>query len=556
MKKKNNNDDFLVENEEITNLDTDSFNDTLESNDLDLGIDINGNPNDSSNINTDVITNDFEINNEVNNSLDSNSNIEISDDQILNIEDNNLDSSSSLDNNLNSDLGKLDESDIISVPRKESEPLVKPIGSTYNEEVLKNAKEEVKQAKAKAKASNKRIKFKYQAINQQQAKVTGYIDGYSKQDIVNFLENEGYQVLSVKAQNSILSMSIGGNKLKIADLAFIITQLSTYLKAGIPLIDSVRILEKQSVKPDQKRIFSNITYELVKGESFSDALRHQGSTFPALFINMVKTSEMTGDLPAILDDMAEYYTTIDRTRKQVVSAMTYPIIIFIFAIMVITFILVYIIPEFVSLFEANNAEIPPLTEFVLATSDFLTHNALYLILGILIFLVVYTICFKKIKPFRKFMQTIFMKLPIVGNVIIYKEVAMFTKTFASLLNHNVFITDSMAILSTVSTNEVFIEIIDDSLDYLAKGAKISDSFKGKWAFPIVAYEMLVTGENTGRLPMMMDYVAKYYEDLYSNYIKRLNTFIEPVMIVFLAIIVGTVVLAVVIPMFSFYSQIA
>lgn len=274
--------------------------------------------------------------------------------------------------------------------------LIKPIGSTYNEEVLKNAEEEVKQAKAKAKGSNKRIKFKYQAINQQQAKVTGYIDGYSKQDIVNFLENEGYQVLSVKAQNSILSMSIGGNKLKIADLAFIITQLSTYLKAGIPLIDSVRILEKQSVKPDQKRIFSNITYELVKGESFSDALRHQGSTFPALFINMVKTSEMTGDLPAILDDMAEYYTTIDRTRKQVISAMTYPIIIFIFAIMVITFILVYIIPEFVSLFEANNAEIPPLTEFVLATSDFLTHNALYLILGILIFLVVYTICFKKL----------------------------------------------------------------------------------------------------------------------------------------------------------------
>lgn len=267
--KKNNNDDFLVENEEITNIDSD-FNDSLEDTNLDLGSDIAGIPNGNSNVNTAVDTNDFEINSEVNNSLDPSSNIEISDDQILNIEeDNNLNSSSSLDNNLNSDLGKLDENDIISVPRKESEPLVKPIGSTYNEEVLKNAEEEVKQAKAKAKGSNKRIKFKYQAINQQQAKVTGYIDGYSKQDIVNFLENEGYQVLSVKAQNSILSMSIGGNKLKIADLAFIITQLSTYLKAGIPLIDSVRILEKQSVKPDQKRIFSNITYELVKGESFS-----------------------------------------------------------------------------------------------------------------------------------------------------------------------------------------------------------------------------------------------------------------------------------------------
>ena len=132
---------------------------------------------------------------------------------------------------------------------------------------------------------------------------------------------------------------------------------------------------------------------------------------------------------------------------------------------------------------------------------------------------------------------------------------MFTKTFSSLLNHNVFITDSMKILSTVSTNEVYKDIIKDSLDYLAKGAKISDSFKGKWAFPIVAYEMLVTGENTGRLALMMDYVAKYYEDLHANMVKRINTFIEPVMIIFLAVIVGTVVLSVVIPMFSYYSQI-
>ena len=154
------------------------------------------------------------------------------------------------------------------------------------------------------------------------------------------------------------------------------------------------------------------------------------------------------------------------------------------------------------------------------------------------------------------MQSLFMHIPVVGNITIYKETAMFTKTFASLLNHSVFITDSMAILGTVSTNEVYKDIINDSLDYLAKGAKISDSFKGKWAFPEIAYEMLVTGENTGRLPMMMDYVAKYYEDLHANTVKRLNTFIEPVMIIFLALIVGVVVLSVIIPMFSFYGQIA
>ena len=132
---------------------------------------------------------------------------------------------------------------------------------------------------------------------------------------------------------------------------------------------------------------------------------------------------------------------------------------------------------------------------------------------------------------------------------------MFTKTFASLLNHNVFITDSMEILRTVSDNEIFKEIINESLGYLSKGAKISDAFEDKWAFPIVAYEMLVTGENTGRLPMMMSYVADYYEDLHANLVKRINTFIEPILIILIAVIVGIVVVSVVMPMFDFYGTV-
>ena len=163
--------------------------------------------------------------------------------------------------------------------------------------------------------------------------------------------------------------------------------------------------------------------------------------------------------------------------------------------------------------------------------------------------------YKHIKGFRKTLQTIIMKLPGFGNIVIYREVTMFTKTFASLLNHNVFITDSMEILGSVSNNEVFKDIINDSLDYLSKGAKISDAFEDKWAFPIVAYEMLVTGENTGRLPMMMSYVADYYGDLHANTVKRINTFIEPLMIIMIAVIVGIVVISVVVPMFDFYGTV-
>lgn len=419
------------------------------------------------------------------------------------------------------------------------------------EKVLVSTKEGMKADTLKS----KKVKFKYRVENQKGKKFYGYLDAYSQAEVVSYLQNEGYRIIKIEPQNSVLDMKIGGSKLSYSELAFLLTQLSTYLKAGIPLIESIRILEKQSTKPDKKRIYSNIIYELSKGESFSNALISQGSTFPPLLINMVKTAELTGDLPEILDDMRDYYESIDKTRKAAISSMIYPSILFVFAICVLVFILMYVIPSFVQLFEQQNAELPAITKIVLAVSSFLTSNK-FIILGVLIGLVLgFILLYKYVKPFRKTMQTIAMKLPGFGQIIIYREVAMFTKTFASLLNHNVFITDSMTILSTVSSNEVFKDIINESLEFLSKGAKISDAFEDKWAFPVVAYEMLVTGENTGRLPMMMSYVANYYQDLHANLVKRINTFIEPLLIIFIAVIVGIVVISVVVPMFDFYGTV-
>ena len=425
--------------------------------------------------------------------------------------------------------------------------------SNINSNVNPNQKVQAKPAQTKNK--QKKVKYKYRVENEKGKKFYGYIDAYSKTEVVSYLQNEGYKIIKIDAQNSILDMNIGGTKLSYAELAFLLTQLSTYLKAGIPLIDSIKILEKQSVKPNKKRIYSNIIYELSKGEAFSSALAAQGNTFPALLINMVKTAELTGDLPEILDDMRDYYDSIDRTRKEAISAMIYPSILFVFAIAILIFILTYVIPSFVTLFEQQNAKLPLVTTIVLSTSSFLVSYK-YWIFGIIVVLTVgFILLYKYVVSFKKVMQTIGMKLPGFGKIIIYREVTVFTKTFASLLNHNVFITDSMAILRTVSNNEVFKEIINESMEQLSKGAKISDAFEDKWAFPIVAYEMLVTGENTGRLPMMMSYVANYYEDLHANLVKRINTFIEPVLIIFIAAIVGIVVVSVVMPMFDFYGTV-
>ena len=153
------------------------------------------------------------------------------------------------------------------------------------------------------------------------------------------------------------------------------------------------------------------------------------------------------------------------------------------------------------------------------------------------------------------MQIFLMHLPIIKDVIIYNELTIFTKTFASLLRNNVFITDSMDILSRITNNEIYKAILYKTINNVIKGEKISEAFKDHWAVPDVAYYMIVTGESTGDLATMMQKVSEYYQLLHKNIVNNLKAFIEPVMIAFLAVIVGLIIIAVIVPMFGMYEQI-
>ena len=148
-----------------------------------------------------------------------------------------------------------------------------------------------------------------------------------------------------------------------------------------------------------------------------------------------------------------------------------------------------------------------------------------------------------------------MHIPVMKDVIIYNEVTMFSKTFASLLSHNVYITDSMDILNRVTNNEIYKMMILDTVANLARGDKISTAFKDQWAFPVPAYEMIVTGEKTGQLAEMMGKVSTYYQSLHKNTVSRIKALVEPILIIFLTFSVGAILLAVIIPMFSMYQQV-
>ena len=350
-------------------------------------------------------------------------------------------------------------------------------------------------------------------------------------------------------------MLASSSKMSSKDLNFFLTQLSTYVKSGIPLVESMEILSRQAKSKSIQMLYRKIVFELNKGTTFSVCLEKQGKVFPKMLINMLKTSEMTGDLTGVLDDMASYYKQQDTNRKQIINAMTYPSVLMIFAVTVLTFVITYVVPSFTSMYSTAGAELPMVTQVIMTLSDFVIGNWYY-ILGVIILVVaIIGTLYKSSKSAKYGMQYFLMHIPVLSDMIKYNQLITFTGTFATLIKHDVFITDSMEILGKITENEIYKKIIESAISNLSKGNGVSVAFKGHWAFPETAYEMLVTGETTGQLGTMMEKVADHFQNLHKGVIDQMKSLVEPIMIVLLAVMVGVILLAVVVPMFDIYNKI-
>ena len=420
---------------------------------------------------------------------------------------------------------------------------------------IKSNNERLKKASETIELDKISFKYKYKLPNGKIKSNT--FDAYNIEQAKNYLSNEGYDIVSIEpVKKNSLNMDITlTSPIKTSEMAFALTQIATYLRAGISLIDAYRILAKQARKPSVKKIYDMIVYDLLTGESLSDALSKQPKVFPKLLINMIKSAELTGDLPPILEDMANYYTAIDKTKKELRSAMTYPTIVFIMAIGVIIFVLEYVVPQYVDMFSSWSSDLPAITVMTINFSNFVRNNLIEILLIIIIILLLYIYTFRNVRSFKKTMQFIYLHIPVVKDIIMYSEVSMFAKTFASLLNHGVFITDSMDVLMKVSDNEIYKTIIAKTVKNLNRGGRISEAFKNSPYIPVVAYEMIVTGESTGKLGTMMEKVADYYESLYQNATRSVKSLVEPILIVFLTFTVGIIIISIIVPMFEMYKVI-
>ncbi len=410
-----------------------------------------------------------------------------------------------------------------------------------------------------AEKTDKKLTYEYLARNIEGKLVKGYFAALSRLDVHTYLLDNGFEVYEIKT-NWWINLLHGESRyldkqMNTKDLIYWLAQLSTYLKSGVPLTDAVKILATQDKRRKYKKIYDSIIYELSMGESFSEALKKQGNVFPALLINMIKAAELIGDLEGTLDNMSGYYEEKEETRKQMVSALTYPSVILIFALVVVAFMMIYLIPEFEKIYKSLGSEITGITKSLIGMSIFLKQNIITILLGIILILIIYRILYKKVKPFRTVMQYIYMHLPVVGNLIIYNEMTLFAKTFAVLNKNNILLTDSIDILSKITDNEFYKMIMYDTISNLLRGEKISLSFKDNWAVPPLAYYMITTGEGTGDLSSMLERVSDYYEREQRALANTLKTLVEPILMVVLAGIVGTVMISILGPMYNIGSEI-
>lgn len=434
------------------------------------------------------------------------------------------------------------------------------VASNQNQnKVTAQVKKDFSDRGADKKTTVKLKRFKYKVKDQTGNTIESYFDAENKVDVESFLINKGLTIISIDEDK--LSTKLGlanmssSTKMKSKDLNFFLTQLSTYVKAGIPLLDSMEILSRQAKKKNTQMLYRKIVFDLNRGLSFSECLEKQGKVFPKMLINMLKTSEMTGDLTGVLDDMAAYYKRQDSNRKQIINAMTYPSVLMVFAVAVLTFVITYVVPSFTSMYESTGSDLPGITVAIINISDFITGNWYYIIGVIALVVIIFYLLYHSSNKFKYGVQYLIMHIPVVKDIVKYNQLVTFTSTFSTLIKHDVFITDSMDILSKITENEIYKKMIDDAIVNLSKGNGVSVAFKGQWAFPETAYEMLVTGEKTGKLGEMMEHVAAYYQEEQTNIVSRLKSLIEPIMIVLLAVIVGVILLAVVVPMFDIYSTI-
>ena len=398
--------------------------------------------------------------------------------------------------------------------------------------------------------------FKYKAINSEGQRIEGSQSADSESQVREMLLSNQYYPISIEKENSKNKISFSFNrKVKLKDIAIFCRQFYVMLDSGLSIGKALNILIEQGEKPKIREALIGVNGDLKRGETLASSMRKRKDVFPNLLTSMIDAGERSGNLDIILKRMAEYYEKETKIRGKIKSAMIYPIVLGVVAIIAITFILTFVMPTFVQMFEENNVDLPMSTKMVLGTSKMLGKY------GIIIFLILVTAIillgkYLKSEEGQYKLSSINLKIPVIKKLTQKIIVSRFTRTMGIVSSSGMSLVTSIEIVASVVGNKIAEKELLKVKEKVLKGEGLGDSIMKIKIFPPMLASMVKVGEEAGSLDSILDKTADFYDDELEREIQTATALIEPAMIVLMGVIIGFLLISILTPMFKMYNSIS
>jgi type IV pilus assembly protein PilC len=405
--------------------------------------------------------------------------------------------------------------------------------------------------------------FEYKVKDTQGKDQTGVQEAPDVGALVSSLRSQGYIIVRVNEvkESKVFSVARGPAKkrgkkggVKLDDLVIFSRQMATLVAAGIPLIQALDILADQVEKDKFKAILREMHQEVHGGKSFSEAMEKHHKVFSGLFINMIRAGEQSGSLEEILDRVASYLEKASALQKKVKSAMMYPASVTAIAFLITFGMMTFVIPKFAEIFEGLNAPLPKLTLWLITTSNFMAANWV-LVLGAIGAGIFGIMQFVRTPVGRMLWDSNKIKMPVFGPLLLKVAVSKFSRTLATLVKSGVPILSSLEIVSKTAGNAKIEQIIRALMESVKKGESISGQLQKTEVFPAMVVRMIAVGEETGELEEMLMKIADFYDTQVDAAVEGLTSMIEPLIILFLGVVIGGIVIAMFLPILTMAQHI-
>ena len=364
------------------------------------------------------------------------------------------------------------------------------------------------------------------------------------------LRKKGINPTKVKKKGSGFTLPGLGAKITPADIALFTRQLATMMKAGVPLVQSFEIVADGMDNPAMKELILKIRDEVSSGQSFAHAVRTQPEHFDDLFCNLIEAGEQSGALETMLDRLAEYKEKSEQLKGKIKSAMNYPISILVIAGIVSSILLIKVVPQFEEIFAGFGAELPEFTQMVVDMSRFMTEWWFVGLSALAAMFFGFKEIHKRSQAFRDGKERLLLKLPILGDIIDKSCIARFARTLSTTFSAGVPLVDALESVAGAAGNVVYLEAINKIKDEVSSGIQLNTFMKASGVFPNMVIQMVAIGEEAGALDSKLDKAATYYEEMVDNSVDGLTSLMEPIIMSFLGVVIGGLIIAMYLPIFS------